>query len=197
MTERTEIKKWDSLSGFDWRKGVVGALGIGIVGIGICCFPFLSIPASKRLGNIPWMATPNHIIATAILQLPKGEGRRFVDLGSGDGRLVIAAAKNGYFAIGYELNYVLIMLSYLNAIRSGVIGKVQFRRSDFWKSELSGVDVVSCFGVNSVMDRLQDKVTSSAKKPMSVVLFRFPFKGEVAKQYLRYAKSELFIYKFD
>ena len=178
-------------------------------------FPFMFIPALKRYGNIPWMATPRHVIEDTFSQLRKINKinstsssspfsnryiGNFVDLGSGDGRIVIAAAKNRFYGIGYELNPVLITLSYYNSILANTFTDVSFKNSDFWDSDLDDVDVISCFGVNSVMDRLFANIidarnnSSRKDKTFTVMLFRFQFKHEQAKNYLVYAKDELYIY---
>ena len=155
------------------------------------------------------MATPQAVISSALAALPKpgptARGRpTLVDLGSGDGRLVIHAAQNGYRGVGYELNWVLVCLSYLKAARAGVLPHVEFRRSDFWQSDLTSVSVVSCFGVRGVMQRLYDKVRDAGAcehrtTPLSVVLFRFPLPDD-ARHHLDTAKSstadELFVYSF-
>lgn len=188
------------------KRGLVliGSLGVAIGLLGCVALPFLSVPARAKLGRIPWMATPNHIVTTAFSTLETGlhakSPKILVDLGSGDGRLVIHAAKLGYKAIGYELNYVLVGLSYVNAFRAGVLHKVEFRVADFWKSDLSGVSVVACFGVRGVMDRLHQLVLKTTSVPrseaLSVLLFRFPL-PESAKRHLIFNKDELFIYKFE
>ena len=130
--------------------------------------------------------------------------KTFVDLGSGDGRLVIEAAKqnNVKRAIGYELNPILIALSYLRAFRAGpaVLAKVSFYRRDFWYANLSNVDVVSCFGVNSIMLRLLQKLEKGEHKKgeITVALFRFKFPDEKVKpEALVHAdkNSELYVYR--
>ena len=188
------------------EKGLyaIGSLGVAIGLLGCVALPFLSVPARGKLGHIPWMATPRQTVRTAFSTLEPGmhpkSPKILVDLGSGDGRLVIHAAKLGYKAIGYELNYVLVGLSYVNAARAGVLHKVEFRIADFWKSDLSGVSVVACFGVSGVMDRLHQLVLKTTSYPrseaLSVILFRFPL-PESAKCHLIFSKNELFIYKFE
>ena len=120
----------------------------------VAASPFLIIPAFRRLGAIPWMVTPNGIVKKAVAKVVERSrarstapavrtGRkRFVDLGSGDGRLVIAAAEAGYDATGIELNPVLVGMSYVSAWRAGVLSKVAFRMKDFWSVRLNDFDVV-------------------------------------------------------
>ena len=181
------------------RRGqmVLVGLGASTVVLGLLCVPFLSVPSRTKLGRIPWMATPQRHITTALQFLPpppqSGRGV-WIDLGSGDGRLVIAAAKKGYKAVGYELNWVLVAASYVNALRAGVLDRVSFRHTDFWSADLSNVDVVSCFGVQSIMSRLFEKVMTPHSGPQNVVLFRFSFDHPRAAAMLTHSADELFIY---
>ncbi|XP_012587308.1 PREDICTED: protein FAM173A isoform X2 [Condylura cristata] len=74
-----------------------------------------------------------------------------VDLGSGDGRIVLAAHRCGLRpAVGYELNPWLLGLARLHAWRAGCAGRVSFRREDLWKVSLRDCHNVSVFLAPSV-----------------------------------------------
>ena len=139
---------------------LVGAIGGTAVVFSVLSAPFLVIPAFRRLGAIPWMTTPMHITKQAISQLVQRQSKisnkptsthikKFIDLGSGDGRVVIAAAQAGYHATGIELNPVLVSLSYLAAYRAGVLSMVSFRMKDFWSIDLKDYDAIR-YGSHSV-----------------------------------------------
>jgi hypothetical protein len=64
---------------------------------------------------------------------------------------------------------------------------------DFWSVPLSTFDVITVFGVRSIMERLEAKLTAEAEKPLYVACYRFPLP---TKQPV-YSKDELFIYRFD
>lgn len=69
-----------------------------------------------------------------VLSLLKGRSGKLVDLGSGDGRIVLAAHKCGLRpAVGYELNPWLVGLARLHAWRAGCAGSVSYHREDLWK----------------------------------------------------------------
>ena len=131
---------------------LVGVVGGTAVVFSVLSAPFLVIPAFRRLGAIPWMTTQMHITKQAITQLvqrqskisnnPSKHVKKFIDLGSGDGRVVIAAAQAGYQATGIELNPVLVSLSYIAAYRAGVLSKVSFRMNDFWSINLQDYDAI-------------------------------------------------------
>lgn len=68
-----------------------------------------------------------------------------IDLGSGDGRTVIAAAKRGARAIGIEFNPDLVALSTLGAQAAGLAGRARFVHGDIFQSDLSGATVITMF----------------------------------------------------
>ncbi len=78
-----------------------------------------------------------------------------VDLGSGDGRMVIAAAKRGATARGIEYNPGMIAIAKANAVREGVSDKVVFQQADIFASDFSNADVVTLFLLPEMYDRLR------------------------------------------
>jgi hypothetical protein len=68
-----------------------------------------------------------------------------IDLGSGDGRLVIAAAKRGAKALGIEYNPKMVELSTRNAAAAGVTGQTTFVKADLFRSDLSKATVITMF----------------------------------------------------
>lgn len=70
------------------------------------------ITANKKLYKKMMMLTMmSRTLITSLLSVPTVRSETLVDLGSGDGRIVIEAAKKGYSAVGYELNYWLVLYS--------------------------------------------------------------------------------------
>lgn len=76
---------------------------------------------------------------------------RLLDIGSGDGRIVIAAAKNGLKSDGVELNTWLVQFSRISAIKNGVFNKTTFFQKDLWKFNTSVYDYVVIFGVEQMV----------------------------------------------
>ncbi|XP_034986530.1 adenine nucleotide translocase lysine N-methyltransferase-like isoform X5 [Zootoca vivipara] len=73
-----------------------------------------------------------------MMSLLQGRSGKLVDLGSGDGRIVLEAYKQGFRpSVGYELNPWLLQLSNFRAWRAGCYGNVFFRREDLWKISLT------------------------------------------------------------
>jgi SAM-dependent methyltransferase len=78
-----------------------------------------------------------------------------VDLGSGDGRTVIAAAKRGATARGIENNPAMIEISQINAARAGLAEKVSFQHADIFASDFLDADIVTLFLLPEMYDRLR------------------------------------------
>jgi predicted RNA methylase len=75
--------------------------------ISVATLPFLVIPMVKKFGHIPWMITPNRVSQQAfrkVIEMKRSSKLRIADLGSGDGRVCIEAAKLGMHATGFEVS---------------------------------------------------------------------------------------------
>lgn len=119
------------------------------------------------------------------------EGDRLVDLGSGDGRLVIAAAQRGVPSVGYEVNPFLVWLSRRQAKRAGVGTLAHFELCDFWNVDLSGFNVVTVFGISRIMQRLEQKLEHELRPGSRVVCNLFPlpnWSGERSDGIFRYRR---------
>jgi SAM-dependent methyltransferase len=83
-------------------------------------------------------------------------GDRFIDLGSGDGRLLKAAAQRGIYGIGYEINPLLYIVSRLVTWPERRL--VTIHLANFWSSKLPSVDVIYVFLLDKYMVRLATKL---------------------------------------
>jgi len=104
-------------------------------------------------------------------------GEIAVDLGSGDGRLVIALARAGAEAYGYEINPLLVLLARLNIRKAGLKGKAFIRFKNFWKEDFSQFDIVTIFGIGYVMEPLKQKLEKELKIGTRIVSNAFPVPG--------------------
>jgi hypothetical protein len=95
--------------------------------------------------DVIWVPTPQELVE-AMLDLAKVTPNDYViDLGSGDGRIVIAAAKRGAHAVGYEFNPDMVQLSKQNAEKAGVAGKATFVNADLFTADLSKATVITMY----------------------------------------------------
>lgn len=102
-------------------------------------------------------------------------GEKAVDLGAGDGRLVIALAKAGAEAHGFEINPILVLLARINILRAGLKGKAFIHCNNFWKENFSEFDIVTVFGIGQIMKQLETKLEQELKTKARVVSNGFSF----------------------
>jgi SAM-dependent methyltransferase len=81
-----------------------------------------------------------------------------IDLGSGDGRTVITAAKRGSKALGIEYNPDMVELSKRNAAKEGVSDKASFIKADLFESDFSQAQVITMFLLSSINLKLRPKI---------------------------------------
>jgi cyclopropane fatty-acyl-phospholipid synthase-like methyltransferase len=125
--------------------------------------------------DVHYVPTPNAVVG-AMLDVARVTSADVVyDLGSGDGRIVIEAArKYGARAVGIELDPELNKKAAKNAQKAGVADKVSFVRADFFKTDLSEATVVTLFLSPNINARLQPKLRRELKPGARIVSHRFP-----------------------
>ena len=107
--------------------------------------------------DVVWVPTPL-VLVEKMLDMARVTPRDFVmDLGSGDGRNIIAAAKRGARALGVEYNPDMVELSRRNAAREGVADKAQFVQGDMYEADISQATVLALFLLTENLNRLAPK----------------------------------------
>ncbi|MCC6946902.1 MAG: methyltransferase domain-containing protein [Bradyrhizobiaceae bacterium] len=105
--------------------------------------------------DVVWVPTPQALVER-MLDMARVTKDDFVtDLGSGDGRTVITAAKRGVRAKGIEYNPDMVELSKRNAAKEGVGDKVELVRGDIFESDFSNASVITLFLLPSLNQRLR------------------------------------------
>ena len=108
--------------------------------------------------DVMWVPTPP-VMVNKMLDLAQITARDFlIDLGSGDGITVIAAAKLGARALGIEFNPDMVELSKRNAERAGVSAKAKFVKADLFESDFSQATVITMFLLQDINRRLRPKI---------------------------------------
>jgi SAM-dependent methyltransferase len=105
--------------------------------------------------DVIWMPTPETLVERMLTMAQVGPGDVVFDLGSGDGRTVIAAAKRGARAVGVEYNPDLVELSRRNAARQGVGDQARFVRGDIFETDFKSATVVTLYLLQNLNLRLR------------------------------------------
>lgn len=100
-------------------------------------------------------------------------GQTLLELGSGDGRVLKAAAKQGIYAVGYEINPLLVVISKVNTWRYRQLVSVHWR--NYWHVHLPPADGVYVFLLQRYMQKLDDKLLQDFPKGIRLVSFAFAF----------------------
>ncbi|MCL2022590.1 MAG: class I SAM-dependent methyltransferase [Betaproteobacteria bacterium] len=95
--------------------------------------------------NVIWVPTPQALVETMLNMAKVTESDYVIDLGSGDGRLVISAAKRGATALGIEYNQDMVELARRAAKKEGVSAKATFKKADIFESDFSQATVITMF----------------------------------------------------
>jgi len=96
-------------------------------------------------GTVPYVQTPMEIVERMMRMAEVGKGDHVIDLGSGDGRIVIEAAKRGATGLGVDLDSSLVRYANENAARQGVGERARFEVRDIFETDLSGATVVAFY----------------------------------------------------
>jgi SAM-dependent methyltransferase len=108
--------------------------------------------------DVVWVPTCQELV-DKMLDMAKVTAQDYViDLGSGDGRTVITAAKRGARGLGIEYNPDMVELSKRNAAKEGVTDKAQFIEADLFKSDFSQASVITMFLLTEINLRLRPRI---------------------------------------
>src|SRR5580765_134358 len=108
--------------------------------------------------DVIWVPTPQSLV-DKMLDMGKVTAKDYlIDLGSGDGRTVITAAKRGAKALGIEYNPEMVELSKRNAAKEGVTDKASFTKADLFESDFSQATVITMFLLPDINLKLRPKI---------------------------------------
>ncbi len=108
--------------------------------------------------DVVWVPTPQALVEKMLDMAKVTPQDYLIDLGSGDGRTVITAAKRGLTAHGIEYNPEMVDLAKRNATTEGVSGKATFVKADLFESDFSKAQVVTMFLLPSINLKLRPTI---------------------------------------
>ncbi len=106
------------------------------------------------------------------------QGERLADLGAGDGRIVVTAVQtSGVRAVGYEISILPYLIARLRAAIARPSGAATIEFRNFYRTDLSTFDVVTCFLTPSAMEKLRPKFERELRPGTRVVSYAFAVPG--------------------
>lgn len=117
------------------------------------------VPQSGQAGkDVVWVPTPQALVDTMLNMAKVTPSDYVIDLGSGDGRTVITAAKRGAKALGIEYNPDMVYISQRAAEKEGVTDKATFRQADIFETDFSDATVLTLFLLPSINLKLRPQI---------------------------------------
>jgi ribosomal protein L11 methylase PrmA len=124
--------------------------------------------------DVPFVPTPERVVAKMLEVAKVGPTDVVYDLGSGDGRIVIAAAKkHGARGVGIDIDPERVREARENARKAGIASRVEFREGDLFKADIREATVVTIYLLSNVNLQLRPKLLSELKPGTRVVSHAF------------------------
>lgn len=123
--------------------------------------------------------------------------QKLYDLGCGDGRVLICAAKDfGAKAIGFEISPLIFLVAKINILIRKLDKKAEVHFKNFYKTDLTQAEVIFIFGMKHSMQKLIKKIESEAKKGTKIISYVFQIPGwKQEKVYKESNKPLIYLYK--
>lgn len=133
---------------------------IGLVPLGVFAVHFaLAQEDVFRTRAVPYVATPQFTVDEMLRLAGVGPEDFVIDLGSGDGRIVVTAAKKfGARGLGVDINWRLVLQGEANAREAGVADRARFVEQDLFQTDLGQATVITTYLFPSVMLKLRPKL---------------------------------------
>lgn len=147
---------------------------IPIIFLILAAAAFLFFSIIPVLQGAPFVPVHSQRLKKAFDVLNLKPGQKIADLGSGDGKILIEAAKRGIKSVGFEINPILVFLTKRKIKKQKLQNLAFCKWQSFWKSNLFDFDVVFVFGISHIMKSLEKKFEKELKTGAKAVCFVFP-----------------------
>ena len=146
--------------------------------------------------DVPFAGTPPEGVALMLRMAKVGPADIVYDLGSGDGRIVIAAVRDfaAKAAVGIDIDPKRAIEGAQNARKAGVSDKTTFIGADIFRSDITEATVVTLFMSHRINRELKPVMTEQLRPGARVVAFRFPVMGWKPVQVETIAGDDVFLY---
>lgn len=129
--------------------------------------------SAQRPPDVPFVVTPMPVVAAMLDLATLRPGERLIDLGSGDGRIVLEAARRGADATGIEIDAALVDRARRRAELEGLQGRARFQRGDLFEAAIRDADVVTTYLLTRINARLRPKLLTELRPGARVVSHAF------------------------
>jgi len=149
-----------------------------ILAIELCIVVFVIWISWSGVIGAPWLPTPKNKVRAMLQIAAVNQEDTLYDLGSGDGRIIVMAAKEcGAQSIGIEIDPFRLLWSRLSIRRHGLQEKVQVLRTNFFKVNLEAATVVTLYQGHKINKKIRSKLARELKAGTRVVSYRFILDG--------------------
>lgn len=161
---------------------------------------FVGTAAVAGLSAAPYLPTRWRDVRRALDLAGVRPGEVVLDLGCGDGRFLVEAARRGARAEGYEISLVPFLWSWIRVFLAGsrgLQGSARVHFQNFFRVDLSKADIVVCFLTPPAMQKLSTKVARELHPGARLlsVWFHLPTFTPVANEYLGGRSSRIYLYR--
>ena len=133
-----------------------------------------SVYVPPALYDVPYVPTQDHVVVEMLKFAGVGEDDVVYDLGCGDGRIVIAAAREfGATGVGIDIDPARIAEAVANARKAGVTSRVNFRQASFFDVDVSQASVMALYLLPEINQRLRPKLMSELRPGTRIIANHF------------------------
>ncbi|HET9734056.1 MAG TPA: methyltransferase domain-containing protein [Burkholderiales bacterium] len=153
----------------------------------LLALPLAALAADKPVDAGPYVPSPQSVVADMLKLADIGPRDFVIDLGSGDGRIVLTAAKVfGASGFGVEIKDELVKLSNEAAQKEGVADRVKFIKADLFKTDISRATVLTMYLLPNTVNMLKEKLLTELKPGTKVLSHDYPLAGWVPEKYVQW-----------
>ena len=134
----------------------------------------------------PYVPSPQSVVSDMLREAGVTDRDFLIDLGSGDGRIVLTAAKVfGARGFGVEIKEDLVKRANEAAVKEGVADRVKFIKADLFKTDISQATIVTMYLLPDTVNLLKDKFLAELKPGTRIVSHDYPLTGWIPDKYLQ------------
>jgi SAM-dependent methyltransferase len=141
----------------------------------VCILGISFVVAAKSAA--PWVPMRSADVSRVLALAGDLKGKKFIDLGCGDGKTLFAAARAGAGAEGFEISLLPYFLARLRSFKLARSIRPLINFKSLWSADLRKADVVFVFLTPPIMPRLKEKLEKELKPGVLVVAYVWPFVG--------------------